>query len=411
LRIAIFSDSLSPRVDGIAVAVQHLAGGLVERGHDVLLVGPGESVLPGAAFLRLASIPTPVDGYPLAIIRRARVEQELTRFRPTLVSVHTIGPTGLLGFSLAQRHRVQMLFSWHTDFESYSRTYRISRLLAASSYVYLDRRPKSEMGTEPVDLITARLRQAAIKMAAVCAPSSGAVEQVRRFGIRRPVFVMPTDVTPGDLGVGTEAATIAAQAIPGLGFTPYLLYVGRLSREKNLGLLLAAFARLEAEGRAAEERAVRLVLVGPAKDARTWALLRAETSDRIVLLGALPRRHLGEIYRRAAVFVTPSLSETQCLCVCEAIVVGTRVLVADPRLAVDHPVGTVRIAAPTPAGLAAAMSDLLRTTRPSPPIPGKDTESLAVRFVAAIERAGTAALDTVLRWDRDRWVVDPSRYG
>ena len=118
MRIAIFSDSLAPRVDGIAVAVQHLTAGLVDLGHEVVLVGPGECAVPGSHFVRLAAVPTPVDGYPLAIIRRRRVDQILKRFQPELVSVHTIGPTGMLGFSLARRHRAPVLFSWHTDIES-----------------------------------------------------------------------------------------------------------------------------------------------------------------------------------------------------------------------------------------------------------------------------------------------------
>ena len=466
--------------------------------------------MPGSHFVRLASFPTPVDGYPLAIIRRRRVDQILKRFQPELVSVHTIGPTGMLGFSLARQHRAPVLFSWHTDIESYSRTYRIARILAVNSYLSLslDRcletadaraanneavgpevddpeaadletvatavpasgassavwvtavRPP-DVGPNPcgTGVISASLRQASQRMSAVCAPSSGAAAQVRRFGVRRPVFVMPTDVMPAHLGVGTAAACRAVRLVPGLGVTPYLLYVGRLSREKNLELLLQAFSQIE-PGDAEVIAPSRLVLVGPAKDARTRALLRrhgvrpglgragSDISDRIVVLGPLPRHQLGEIYRRSAAFVTTSRSETQCLSVSEAIALGTRVIVVDPQLAVDRTAGAVLVTAPEPSALAAAMGDALRRARQptpsastilsasiaasasttasaqaapsSPPESGapmardrvEPTESLAVRLVAAAECARSAPRDAVLRWERDHWVGGgPGSYG
>jgi 1,2-diacylglycerol 3-alpha-glucosyltransferase len=391
--------------------VQQLVKGLVESGHQVLLIGPGENVVGGAQFLRLTAITTSLDGYPLAIPCPASVDRALQRFRPEVISAHTIAPAGLLGLALAHRHGIPAIFSWHTDFEFYARVYPMSWLLAIGSYLpivlngigrpALDQRrgrPGPHTGRVPRSM-----HRASRWMSAVCVPAQSAVKHVRKCGIEQPVYVMPADVTAEDLGVGGDAARRALHRVPGAGAIPYLLYIGRMSREKNLELLITAFAR-------GVRPPARLVMVGPANDSRTRAMLRsraAEMPGRIVLIDSLPRHELGEIYRRAAAFVTPSLSETQSLCIWEAIVLGVPVLVVDPRLAEGSPSGTVRVVPAHSTALAAAMIDSLRSQAPErsgsteiPPL-----EKLSLRFVAAAESVGTAAVGTTLQWKAGRWSV------
>ena len=429
MRIAIFSDSLPPRVDGIAVAVRHLASGLVRSGHQVLLVGPGAKPgramrlppsgfgLDGVQFLSLPSITTGFDGYPFTVPLRAKMNRALLDFRPNVVSSQTVGPIGLTGLSLANRIGAATLFTWHTDFEVYGQTYRFSpRLIAAGSYCpYVLGRPgvpsppRPRAAGEPArpaavckGLIPASLRRASRWMSAVCAPSTDSADQVRRFGLQRPVYLMPAEVTPEDLGVGSTAAQLALNRVPDAQTIPYLLFVGRLSREKNLGLLLEAFIRKV-------PAPTRLVLVGPANDARMRAILQARAAQlpgRIILVDALPRNELGEIYRCASAFVTPSLSETQCLVISEAVALAVPVLVVDPHLAEDRPTGAIRVVPADPDALGSALTDAVRAgyrggARPSMT---KPTDSLAVRFVAAADTVRAMPVGATLHWDEGRWI-------
>ncbi len=375
---------------------------LVRQGHEVLLIGPGNKgvnpetgpqqavshnstdreLLSRIRTVGLPSIRTPFDGYPLAIPRRPVASRSLEEFQPDVISIQTVGPVAFLGLSLADRHDVNSILSWHTDFETYTRTYPIGRALAWSAYLALalDRRRNSGRRRArrplPVEarparrprpagrsrIIAARtLRLATEQVSAVWAPSRSALRQIREFGVDRPVFLLPAEVRPQDLGVGTPAARQALDRLPGRGQRPYLLYVGRLSREKNLHLLLAAFKLL-----ADVDPSALLVLVGPEQDTQIRDRLesfRREQAGQVVVAGALPRTSLGEIYRGATSFVTPSLSDTQCLCVSEALSVGVPVLVVDPGLAEDRPAGSVRVVEPVPARLAAAMGRELARAR------------------------------------------------
>jgi 1,2-diacylglycerol 3-alpha-glucosyltransferase len=410
VRVAVFSDSLPPRIDGIAVVVRHLVDGLIQQGHEVLLIGPGgelgRSGAPGPDGLRVVRLPsfaTPLDGYPLTLPRRRTIARALAAFRPEVISIQTVGPVALLGLNWAARNRTRTLVSWHTDFEAYANSYSLARLLALSVYLAL-RQHRPVVPEAARGVVAGSLLLATSRVSALCAPSSSAVAQIRNFGVRHPVFLLPADVTGDDLGVGTGPAWQALKRIPGRGARPYLLYVGRLSREKNLGLLLAAFERLMTAN-----ASVQLVLAGPTHDPRIRALLRPylrDHGDRIVAIGAVPRPALGEIYRHAAAFVTPSVSETQCLCVSEAIAVGVPVLAVDPMLAQDRPVGAVRVVEPRVERLATAMLEQLtagRQLRAGWAPAGPEIGHLARRFVAASRFVPQAQDDVTYRWDQRRW--------
>jgi glycosyltransferase involved in cell wall biosynthesis len=105
-----------------------------------------------------------------------------------------------------------------------------------------------------------------------------------------------------------------------------LLYVGRLAKEKNLDLLLDAFAQiLSSAGN------VYLVIAGSGNNA---ARLKGRTEQLCIdefvrYTGFLDRTRLDPLYKAADVFVYPSMTETQGLAVGEALAAGTPCVVVN----------------------------------------------------------------------------------
>lgn len=102
------------------------------------------------------------------------------------------------------------------------------------------------------------------------------------------------------------------------------IYVGRLSEEKNIRRLLAAFSKLKASDPAAAEWGLILVGDGPLRQ----TLEKDRISD-IVFTGGKLWREVPEYFALADVFILPSSSEPWGLVVNEAMVCGLPVIVSD----------------------------------------------------------------------------------
>ena len=109
---------------------------------------------------------------------------------------------------------------------------------------------------------------------------------------------------------------------------PYLLCVSHFHRYKNLVRLIEAFAIV-----AAVEPTVQLLLVGELVDKAyvrevLQAINRGRLQDRVRILPGCPREELKLIYRRARLFVMPSLAETCSYPLLEAMALGLPIVAA-----------------------------------------------------------------------------------
>jgi glycosyltransferase involved in cell wall biosynthesis len=108
------------------------------------------------------------------------------------------------------------------------------------------------------------------------------------------------------------------------GLTPdeYVLFLGRLSPEKNCHLLIEAFETLETRA--------KLVFAGGSSHTHTYAeKLRQHQSDRIVFLDWVAGGDLDELLTNAALFVLPSDLEGLSLALLDAMGAGLCVLTSD----------------------------------------------------------------------------------
>jgi len=117
-------------------------------------------------------------------------------------------------------------------------------------------------------------------------------KKLRSWGLEQPILVQPT---PGDVGM------FMVDAKEGRHGAPTVLYVGRLSSEKNVGLLIRAFKKLEMDAE------LQIVGEGPEKE-KLEALARG--GKHITFLGKKSHEELRDIYKHANIFVLPSNTES-----------------------------------------------------------------------------------------------------
>jgi glycosyltransferase involved in cell wall biosynthesis len=102
-----------------------------------------------------------------------------------------------------------------------------------------------------------------------------------------------------------------------------ILHTGRLGFEKNIGVVIKAFARV---GQKYPDARLTIAGDGPARKELEKVTRDMVVEDKVRFLGMVKREKLAEIYREHDMFVTASAMETQGLVVLEAMASGLPVV-------------------------------------------------------------------------------------
>jgi alpha-1,6-mannosyltransferase len=222
---------------------------------------------------------------------------------------------------------------------------------------------------------------------ALRAPAAGALGLVQRRALRVPAAVIvcseesrrriapasPAPVVISELGVDTALfaaarpdAALRATLAP--GGTRLLLYAGRLSAEKRVGLLVPMLAAL------GEGHVLAVAGAGASERALRRAATRAGVAPRLRLLGHVGgRARLATLMASADCFVHPNAAEPFGLAPLEALAAGCRVVapatIGSARLIAAH--GGVLVEGADADALADGVRRALAAPRPAP-APGGD---------------------------------------
>jgi len=123
----------------------------------------------------------------------------------------------------------------------------------------------------------------------------------------------------------------AAQSpIPGGQGEPFLLCIAQHRRNKNIPLLIRAFARLLREGRIDQRMQLVVVGIGGPETARIRRLISVlGLQSKVHLLEGLSEPELQWCYRRCEALVAPSITEGFGAPVAEALLAGCRVVCSE----------------------------------------------------------------------------------
>jgi glycosyltransferase involved in cell wall biosynthesis len=264
------------------------------------------------------------------------IGEVLDRFKPDLI--HITGPSevGMMGARLAYEMELPLAASWHTNVHEY---------LARRSDWFLKRLPKQSMVTEQTieDLTMAAAAKFYSVAKVLFAPNPELCALLERAA-RRPCHLMPR-------GVDAELFTPNKRKREPGDRDHVLGFVGRLSVEKNVALLVQVQQELEEMG----HKSFRFLIVGHGGD-EAWLRERLPKAE---FAGVLRGEALSTAYANMDLFVFPSHTDTFGNVVLEALSSGVPAIVTPdggPKTIVRDGV-TGRIA--EDAGFAAAVASIL----------------------------------------------------
>lgn len=306
MRLSLVTETFPPEVNGVAMTLGRLVGGLRQGGWSVQVVRPRQTIEgPGGGDFLVSGFPIPFYrslrfGAPVTgVLRRAWTEQ-----KPDLVHIATEGPLGWAALRAARQLGLPVTSSFHTNFHHYGGHYGLSLV-----------RP----------LALRYLRWFHNRTSLTLAPTAALCRELEGAGFRNTgVMSRGVDATlfsPERRSAATRTSWGAAEA------DPVLLYVGRLAAEKNLSVAVEAFLRVQ---RLVPQ--ARFVLVGDGPEA---AALKKAHPD-FIFAGTRRGEDLAVHYASADVFLFPSLTETFGNVVTEAMASGLVVVAFDYAAAEAH---------------------------------------------------------------------------
>ena len=302
MRIALFTETFLPKTDGIVTTLCQTIRQLRELGHEVLVFAPegGIPKFEGFPVVGMKSSAFPLYPELRLALPRASMRRTLTEFNPDILHVADPALLGIAalyygGGQYGGALHLPVVISYHTDLPQYLHYYGLG---------FLERHVWK--------ILRIRHRRAAINLCT----STLMVEQLRDHGIEH-LALWPGGVDAALFCPGRRSAEMRYRLTDGHPDNPLLLYVGRLSAEKNLDALRMWLAAVPG---------ARLALVGDGPQRKH--LEEHFKGLPVHFAGFLHKEELASAYASSDIFVMPSLTETLGLVVLEAMCSGLPVVAA-----------------------------------------------------------------------------------
>jgi len=299
-----FTDTLED-VNGVANTIRKMTAAGVSAGRDIVVVTSRVEITPGAI---------PIKNFqPIGEFELPEYELQKLSFPPVLqildyvqrekfteVIISTPGPVGLVALLAAKTLGLRTCGIYHTDFPQYVGILTDDRYLETLTWVYM------HWFYSQMDIIYVNS------------------EHYRRCWIDRGIPANKLKILPRGLDTAlfhpTKRTAGFRAKFGARDGEAVLLYVGRISKEKDLDVLAAAYRRL-----LEKHPKTRLVLVG---DGPYLKELR-ETIPEAVFTGYLSGGDLAKAFASADIFVFPSTTDTFGNVVLEAMASGLPAIVSD----------------------------------------------------------------------------------
>lgn len=314
MRIALFTDSYLPTVDGVVTSVLTTRRQLEANGHEVVVFAPEDPKRrgvreAGTIYVRAKEF-RHYPGYRLAMFPGHEVDL-IKDMGIDLVHIHGVGFVGIKGLWASWQAKIPRVSTFHTMIHDtipfYSPFGLNLHLLERGLRFYL--------------------RVFLRKTQGVVVPSRAILEEILALSPTAKIAdVIPTGVDPERFRPDVSGQGVRTKW--GLNGHDVILHVGRVAPEKNLTTLIQAFPLVV---RANPDTKLLIVGTGPYIENYYDLVKHLGLSGDVIFTGFVPDADLPKYYAAADAFAIASKFETQGLVVLEALASGRPVAGANYR--------------------------------------------------------------------------------
>ncbi len=313
MKIALFTETYLPYINGVVTHVKILREGLERLGHDVLIVCADPNIrkyslkdgilrCPGVTMKKIYDYGVAT---PISPVRYRYIKE----FQPDIIHIHTEFGVGYSGAAAAKRLGIPLVYTLHTmydDYLYYIAPQKLIKIAKKSTHAYA--------------------KVLASRATCLTGPSKKVEEYFRQCGVEKPVHVVPnpveTDLFHPDCV--PKAKKEAIRKSLGVKKEDFLLcFCGRLGKEKSVDLLLQYWASVMKD-----QKNSKLLIIGdgPVKNDLQAQANQLGISDQILFAGKVAHNQLPPYYAACDLYITASISDTNSISMLEAMATGLPVL-------------------------------------------------------------------------------------
>lgn len=319
MKIALFSDTYTPDLNGVSVSTRILRDELIKKGHQVVVITtelPSESKyqdLPEDNILRVPGLEIQaLYGYRASNVYSFKGMRELKEMNVDVIHIQTEFGIGIFGRIAGETLDVPTVYTYHTMWADY--THYVNPIKLASVNKVIKKaiegisRLYSDMCTELI------------------VPSQKTLDALKGYGLKRnDVHIIPTglQLEKFDPQNANHDAITKIEQEYNLVDKFVVTFLGRVAEEKSIDFVLDAI-----EGVA--DKCPNLVFLvvggGPQLDDLKNYAKKLNLDNKVIFVGPKPPEEVPSFYHASDLFISASLSETQGLTYIEAMASAVPVL-------------------------------------------------------------------------------------
>lgn len=308
MRIAYFTNTYFPVINGVAQSIYTFQRALSEQGHDVFIFAQKARGYENKEpfIFRYPAVANPLHpNCPITLPVSQHVNWVLPSLKLDVIHSHHPFLMGAAAAKKAADLNVPLLFTYNTRYQEYSHYAPFNQRLVKA-------------------VIKTHLAQYMQKCHHIIAPSKSIKDELADlYGITHQVTVIPTGL---DLSLWAGVDGQKVRRTRGWTDDIVLISVGRLAPEKSWPTLLKAVAPL-----LKARPTTRLALIGDGDERKSLEQLAQALgiTAQVEFIGALPHHQVIAHLKAADLFCFASTTETQGLVTVEAMAAGLPVVAVD----------------------------------------------------------------------------------
>lgn len=323
MKIVIFSDVFLPKIDGVVTSLEQLILQFDRMGHEVLLIAPAARGAPKKIGKRvqlfyLPSIPAYVyPGFRLGLLS-PKLNKIFKQFQPDIVQIATPANVGLMGIFLAKRYHLPIVGVFHGYFMK-PEYLQIVGITKGIRYI-------ENLGWRFTKLVFGSSQ-------VIISPAESVKKDLMTHGFTNQLVVCPNGLT---IDESKFNESLHKKLLKRLNINPKktFLYVGRLSKEKNLFQMLKVFYLLQQK---VSDAQLLIVGGGPIQKELEHAVHLYDIKEKVTFLGEVRHDDLFRlgIFKMARAFLSCSTSEVLPMSIIEAMFYGLPIIASQSQGMVD----------------------------------------------------------------------------